>query len=465
VGIPGETRLRFLGDVGLVLVAIIVSTALGLGVSPGDRLSWVAVTAMVALVAFAATGSYRAAPRLGYGHELRPVVPIMGLATLGVAALRGVVAPELAAAPVLETWLLLTAAVLLARTGTRALLASSLVRDRVRRRTLIVGAGDVGRIVARRLRETPGAALEPIGYLDKEPRDAPGDDLPVLGASWDLERVVAEHDVAAVVVGYSTAPTHVLLDLVRRAWAMHVNVLVVPRLFEVEGTRISMQHLGALPLVALDTTDPAGWQFRVKYAIDRVVAALTLAILSPVLLAVAGAVLLTTGRPILYRQRRVGCDGQVFEMLKFRTMRGSPTGSGEADAEWAAAVLGEEFVAAASGGEDRRTPLGSFLRKWSLDELPQIINVLRGEMSLVGPRPERDHYVERFSDAVYRYAERHRVRSGITGWAQVHGLRGETSLADRVEWDNYYIENWSLWLDLMIVARSLRAVLGHRNAR
>ena len=178
---------------------------------------------------------------------------------------------------------------------------------------------------------------------------------------------------------------------------------------------------------------------------------------------IAAAILLTMGRPIFYKQRRVGCDGHVFSMYKFRTMRGSPQEGGEADEDWAASVLAPVRLAPAARIEDRRTRLGSFLRSWSLDELPQLLNVLNGEMSLIGPRPERVHYVERFNDVVYRYADRHRVRSGITGWAQVHGLRGKTSLADRVEWDNFYIENWSLGLDLKVLALSMRAVIRTRD--
>jgi lipopolysaccharide/colanic/teichoic acid biosynthesis glycosyltransferase len=146
-------------------------------------------------------------------------------------------------------------------------------------------------------------------------------------------------------------------------------------------------------------------------------------------------------------------------------MRSSPAEGGEANSAWAASVIGAApEPTSRAAGEDRRTPLGAFLRKWSLDELPQLLNVLRGDMSLIGPRPELVPYVERFSGVVYRYADRHRVRPGITGWAQVNGLRGETSLADRVEWDNHYIEHWSVWLDARVVVRTVRAVFGRRNA-
>jgi exopolysaccharide biosynthesis polyprenyl glycosylphosphotransferase len=277
----------------------------------------------------------------------------------------------------------------------------------------------------------------------------------VLGASWDLEEVVARHRVDTVLIAFSTAPHEVMLDLVRRCWARGVDVSVVPRLWEVEGARTHVEHVGALPFVNLRPSDPRSPQLEVKYWIDRVVAAVALVALSPLLLVLALAVRLTAGGPVLYRQLRIGRDETPFEMLKFRTMRAA---GGEGDAAWAAALLGME-APPADGGTDRRTPLGRLLRRTSLDELPQLWNVLRGDMAIVGPRPERVAYAELFSRAIERYPERHRVKSGLTGWAQVHGLRGETSLDDRVEWDNWYIENWSPALDARIVMRTLRAVV------
>jgi lipopolysaccharide/colanic/teichoic acid biosynthesis glycosyltransferase len=220
-----------------------------------------------------------------------------------------------------------------------------------------------------------------------------------------------------------------------------------------------VEHLGALPLVSVRTSDPRSLAFTIKYALDRIVAGLAIVVLAPVFALVALGVVVTMGRPVLFRQRRVGLDGRVFDMLKFRTMAGRPDAAGESDADWAARTLG---VApdALSGvpAADRRTPLGRLLRTLSLDEIPQLWNVLNGDMSMIGPRPERAHYVEHFQDAVHRYPDRHRVKSGITGWAQVNGLRGETSLADRVEWDNFYIENWSPWLDLRILVRTVTAI-------
>jgi lipopolysaccharide/colanic/teichoic acid biosynthesis glycosyltransferase len=166
----------------------------------------------------------------------------------------------------------------------------------------------------------------------------------------------------------------------------------------------------------------------------------------------AVAVWLSSGRPVLYRQQRIGRDGKPFDMLKFRSMRpaAAPT--------QANAVVSGDMAPGGVEGDDRRTPIGTFMRRTSLDELPQLLNVLRGEMSFIGPRPERPEFVEIFDQKVRRYGERHRVKSGITGWAQVSGLRGKTSVADRIEWDNYYIENWSLWFDFKILLMTLAVV-------
>ena len=172
------------------------------------------------------------------------------------------------------------------------------------------------------------------------------------------------------------------------------------------------------------------------------------------LAATAVAILFSLGRPIFFRQVRVGRDGRPFEMLKFRSML-EPAG-----AEPAVEVeLAPDTAPGGVEGDDRRTRIGAFVRRTSLDELPQLLNVVKGEMSLVGPRPERPEFVGLFEESIYRYTDRHRVKAGITGWAQVNGLRGKTSLADRVEWDNYYIENWSLWLDVKIALMTALAVV------
>jgi lipopolysaccharide/colanic/teichoic acid biosynthesis glycosyltransferase len=222
--------------------------------------------------------------------------------------------------------------------------------------------------------------------------------------------------------------------------------------------RLTIEHLGAMPLIRVEQPDPRGWQFMIKYAIDRIVAAALILALSPLLGMIALLVRLTSEGRILFRQKRVGLDGREFTMFKFRSMRGEPDESGEADAKWAALIRGER-PDQAPPLVDRTTAVGRVLRTSSLDELPQLFNVLRGDMSLVGPRPERVGYARDFESLVYRYPDRYRVKSGITGWAQVQKLRGETSLSDRVEWDNFYIENWSLWLDIKILLMTFPAAL------
>jgi lipopolysaccharide/colanic/teichoic acid biosynthesis glycosyltransferase len=226
----------------------------------------------------------------------------------------------------------------------------------------------------------------------------------------------------------------------------------VPRLFEGVPDRIALERVGGLPLVTIYPSDPTDWRVSLKYASDRIAALLAILVLSPVLIVATLGTLLSVGRPILFRQRRVGLDGHEFEMLKFRSMKGDPGERGQANAEWAeaqAAGRDDDGTGRRLGANgDHTTRFGSLLRRSGVDELPQLFNVLKGDMSIVGPRPEQPAYVAMFEQRIRRYDDRHRVKAGITGWAQVHGLRGDTSLDDRIEWDNYYIENWSPWLDL-----------------
>jgi exopolysaccharide biosynthesis polyprenyl glycosylphosphotransferase len=226
--------------------------------------------------------------------------------------------------------------------------------------------------------------------------------------------------------------------------------------------RVALDHLGGLPLFGLHTIDPKGWQFAVKHVLDRGAAALLLILLAPLMLALALAVKLSSPGPVLFRQQRRGRDGRDFEILKFRSMDDRDLPAKPSDNRNIVA-LPSDMGPADTGpggveGTDRRTHVGRFMRRTSLDELPQLLNVLRGEMSLVGPRPERPEFVDLFGSRIERYDDRHRVKSGITGWAQVNGLRGKTSLSDRVEWDNYYIANWSLTFDVKILVMTVASL-------
>jgi exopolysaccharide biosynthesis polyprenyl glycosylphosphotransferase len=232
-------------------------------------------------------------------------------------------------------------------------------------------------------------------------------------------------------------------------------------MFDTINNRVGYDTVGGLPLMSFTTVNPKGFQFALKHAFDRVFALVMLVVLSPLMIFTALAVKLTSRGPVLFRQRRVGRDGRPFNLYKFRSMRTTPVpgAKGEPEASPVEFLLGGDTAPGGVEGEDRRTRIGRLMRRFSLDELPQLINVLRGEMSIIGPRPERPEFVELFSDDITRYGDRHRVRAGITGWAQVHGLRGQTSLAERVEWDNYYIAHWSLGLDLKILALTFTALL------
>src|SRR5918997_374022 len=258
-------------------------------------------------------------------------------------------------------------------------------------------------------------------------------------------------------VAFSNAPHHVMLSLVRRCRALDLDVSLVPRLFEEMSRRVTIEHVGGIALARVDRTDPRGWQFECKYAIDRILGVTLLALTAPLMLSVALAVKLSSPGPVFFRQRRVGLDDREFDILKFRTMRVGGDRHVEA-AQWIAQALGDE-AALVARSEDRRTTVGRFLRRTSLDELPQLLNIVRGEMSFIGPRPERTAPASTFGQHVYRYGDRHRVKSGLTGWAQVNGLRGQTSLQDRIEWDNVYIENWSPWFDLKILLLTPGAIL------
>jgi len=325
--------------------------------------------------------------------------------------------------------------------------------------TLIVGAGVVGEHLVKRLASDPGYGLRPVGFVDSDPppRNGPRSaaSVPVLGGLEDLDNAIDQTGARHVILAFSSGSDQALVHKVRRCQERGIEVSLVPRLYESINERATLDHVGGLPILALRPTDPDGWQFVLKHTMDRTVALVALIALAPVMIVIAGAIKLTSPGPVLFRQRRVGRDGRAFDLLKFRSMREDTTGS--------QFVPTEGCAPGGIEGTDRRTRVGRFLRDSSLDEVPQLINVLRGEMSLVGPRPERPEFVERFSLEVARYEDRHRVKSGITGWAQVNGLRGQTSIADRVEWDNHYIQNWSLGFDLHIIALTITEVLRFRG--
>jgi exopolysaccharide biosynthesis polyprenyl glycosylphosphotransferase len=349
-------------------------------------------------------------------------------------------------------------------------LSQRLARSRrlVGKPVLIMGAGLVGSQVARRLDNHPEYGLAPVGFLDDDPRsiaEVGGRDVPVLGTAEDLDKIVERTGVRNLIVAFSSVADARISRLIQRCQELGIEVSVVPRMFDTINDRVGYDTVGGLPLLSFSGVNPKGVQFAIKHVIDRVSATLLLILLSPVLALAAIAVRTSSPGPVLFRQRRVGRDGTVFDLHKFRSMRvdsvraAQPVG---AEAGLLEEMLPVDRAPGGVEGEDRRTLVGRVLRRTSIDELPQLFNVLRGEMSLIGPRPERPEFVEMFGRDIARYGDRHRVKSGITGWAQVHGLRGQTSLAERVEWDNYYIAHWSLALDFKIALLTILALF--RNA-
>ncbi len=404
---------------------------------------------VVTLAMGAIAHQYRRRLQIAILDEVAACVGITAVAAMFVTSLQSLLSADAVFAEnAVRLWLFAAVYVSAGRAG--LLLAQKRSRQYgfAMERTLIIGAGNVGTLVWRRLKDHPELGFLPVGFLDKEPLNVAAQDpeMQVFGASWNLERVVEMHGIQQVVLAFSSAPHEVLLDLVARCERLGLDVSIVPRLFERMPSRVDVTHVGGLPLLHLRPANPRGLQYGIKYALDRVIAVTAIVLLLPVLAVISIAVLISLGRPILYKQRRVGLDGKPFMMIKFRSMLQAPEEHGEP-----APRPNAETAPGGVEGVDRRTRVGAFLRKSSLDELPQLVNIARGEMTFVGPRPERPEFAEYFDENVYRYGERQRVKGGLTGWAQIHRLRGQTSLAERVEWDNYYIENFSLWLDVKIV--------------
>jgi exopolysaccharide biosynthesis polyprenyl glycosylphosphotransferase len=434
----------------------------GRGTSTG--IAWGSVFIVSTLVAMRLRGLYDVRLQMNPVEDFSRIVSATSTGAILLISLRVIAASVNGASnQAFRLWAGSTICLTVGRVGLAAAVRRRHRAGELQSAALIVGREGVGQRIARRLADRPELGLRPVGFLDdaRLPEgNGPDDDFPVLGTTDDLARVVQAHGIQHVIVAFGGAPLDRLIALMRASRRMGLVVSTVPRLLEEVGRRVEVEHLGGIPLLRSETSDPRGWQFSVKYALDRVVAALLLILSSPLLILIALAVRGSSRGPIFYRQQRVSLDGREFEMLKFRTMHGDEHRDGHRDAHWAANPLGN---GGGSAGPDRRTAVGRLLRRLSLDELPQLFNVLRGDMSLVGPRPERTVYAHAFRERVYRYGDRLRVKSGLTGWAQVHGLRGQTSLADRVEWDNYYIENWNLLLDFKILLLTIPAMFRRNN--
>jgi exopolysaccharide biosynthesis polyprenyl glycosylphosphotransferase len=310
-------------------------------------------------------------------------------------------------------------------------------------RVLVIGAGQVAERLVRILEVHAEYGLKPIGFLDDDACESLS--LPVLGRVNDLDDILRMHHIDRIVIAFGNYRSSDLVSMVRRCENASVEMYVVPRFFELglQGVPRDAEMVWGFPLVRLRRSSVRMGPRRVKRVFDSCVAGGLLLLVAPLFGLLALGVKLSSPGPVYFRQRRIGMNGREVEILKFRSMHQND----ESDTQW-------------SVDDDARvTKLGHLMRKASLDELPQLWNVVRGDMSLVGPRPERPHFVQRFSEEVSGYEDRHRVPVGLTGLAQVHGLRGDTSIEDRAWLDNHYIENWSAATDLAILARTAGAIV------
>lgn len=347
-------------------------------------------------------------------------------------------------------WGLTVVLVGLARLAIRIGLAVLRHRGAAIERVVIIGAGSVGRRLMETIKSSPQLGYRVVGFIDNDPNMTSVDGTPVLGTTDALPAVLKQNSIDDVLIALPHAPHREILDIVSRCEPARVNIRVFPDVFQIMASEVSINDLNGVPLITVRDVALRGWRLTLKRVVDIVLSAIILVVTAPFLLLIAVLIKLDSPGPAFHIQERVGLDGKPFLCIKFRSMK--------VDAE---AETGPVF---ATANDPRRTRLGAFLRRFSLDEFPQFINVLVGDMSIVGPRPERPAFVEQFRQEIPRYMERHREKAGITGWAQVNGLRGDTSIEERTRYDVWYVENWSIWLDFKIMLRTVIEMLRGRNA-
>jgi Undecaprenyl-phosphate glucose phosphotransferase len=320
------------------------------------------------------------------------------------------------------------------------------------RYVLIVGAGKLGQEVLNAIEAVPQMGYRVMGFLARS-EDKVGEKVngvKVIGLYEDIDKVMKKHDIDQVVVAIPLGSYKRMEFVLKHLMDEIVDIKVVPDVYQYVTLRGGIEELNGLPIINLRESPLYGWNMIIKRLMDILVSLLTIAVAAPLMLLFAIIIKATSPGPIFYRQERMGLDGKTFNMLKFRSMRANA--EKETGAVWAAR------------GDGRRTRIGRFLRKTSMDELPQLFNVLRGEMTLVGPRPERPVFVEEFKKKVPKYMLRHKMKAGMTGWAQINGWRGNTSIQKRIEHDLYYIENWTIALDIKILVKTIFTVLVDKEA-
>ena len=433
---PDRTPTTFLlvVDVAAFVVAMIVTGT--------PSLKTLAALVLV-LALFHNADLYRSRLSLSVLDDVPAIVGRTLIAGAGVMVLGGI-HDGIAGTARLWTVLAFGALCLVCRTLAYALIRAARRHHRLERRTLVLGAGTIAAFLAGNLLTHSEYGLKPVGLVDDDPLLLEDErPVPVLGGYGDLPKILVEQAVEVVIVTFGSLREPSVVSLLRACDRLSCEIFFVPRLYELHSVTKGTEVLWGIPLVRMRRAAFRTRAWAAKRVADVVISAIALLVLAPVMGLCALASRLETGRAV-FRQVRIGLDGRPITVLKFCTLK--PGAESEASTTW-------------NIGEDPRVgPLGRFLRRSSLDELPQLWNVLRGDMSLVGPRPERPHFVGEFTRQYPWYTARHRVPVGLTGWAQVHGLRGNTSIADRARFDNFYIENWSMWGDLKILIRTVGQV-------
>lgn len=325
---------------------------------------------------------------------------------------------------------------------TRAILRFVLKRLRKKgynQKTMIfIGDGVQADSIATRITRRPELGIRVVGLVQigKSSRE-----IESLGGIDNLDEILKSHPADEALICLKNSEAGALDQILNLLCTSNIHVRIVPDIFQYAVLGFEVEEFDGVPVVAINESPLIGWNAVLKRMSDIIYSLAALILISPLMLIIGLLVKITSRGPIFYSQERMGLDGRTFKMLKFRSMR--IDAEAETGAVWA------------TKGDHRTTPLGSFLRKTSLDELPQFINVLMGDMSCVGPRPERPVFVDKFRHQIPGYMLRHKVKSGITGWAQINGFRGNTSLEGRIEHDLYYITHWSLWLDFRIMVMTV----------
>ncbi|MCL4459990.1 MAG: undecaprenyl-phosphate glucose phosphotransferase [Chloroflexi bacterium] len=454
--------LTFINDLAMVNLASLLAYRLRFQANIFSYDEWQPYSAYLGLVGlqmiilplvFALQGLYRPKRAVSWTDEFYAIFVALSIATVLMMAASAFASRDFAYSRLLLAlaWFLSIILVTMGRFVLHSLYSLLRSRGIDRDRVLIMGTGETAQLILDKIRSSPGLGYHVVGFLSEDQDVGQVAGVPVLGQIEQLGAIIRSQGIDEIIIAIPNLSHKQLLDLVAKSQGARVGIKVFPDLFQMMASEVSIGDLNGLPLISVKDVALRGWNLTIKRMMDLVSSAVGLILLSPLMLLITALIKVTSpGGPVFYTQERVGLDGKPFQMLKFRSMR--PGAEDETGPVWA------------KKGDPRTTRWGAFLRRFSLDELPQLINVLIGEMSLVGPRPERPYFVEQFQRRIPRYVERHNEKAGITGWAQVNGLRGDTSIEERTAYDLWYVENWTIWLDFKILIRSLLVILGDKNA-